>query len=489
MELINVSKLYSGKGEIPGLKELTSQFNMSESAAKKTLSTIGEFAKGLGQSQKYIKTFSTDLAKAAADFAAYKGLDDVESVAKKFAKATLGEVGELKDIGIVIDLQSQSFKNLTQSIIETTGASEAQAKQMAITQEILKQVEHTSGTAATKIFDGWTQLNVLLDQFKEVLAEVGGIFSTVFGPILAGLNAILAIPLVKSTVAWSIALTAVTVGYGYLIATLNKLKKILRGNAEAEKLTTSQVAKALETQKMYLALKEKQLAATEKILEYEKRSAELAEKLKSKGLRKNEPGTKEAAERASLASLKTGQNKNLKAANAAIEDLEKSLDSLSKETLEGIAGIAGLDGEFVTLVSTLAAVKTATQLSTGAIIANTLATKANALAKNFDTITNGIKAGVTALPKLIIGLFKLIATGLVGLGKSIGALFTKLAARVGIKVATGVRCYWNYSSCWCCCNGSSWFSCKFKGFSCKFSFFISHSCCGCCCCYYCCNGF
>lgn len=438
MELINVSKLYSGKGEIPGLKELVSQFNMTETAAKKTLSTIGEFAKGLGQSQKYIKTFSTDLAKAAADFAAYKGLEDVEEVAKKFAKATLGEVGELKDIGIAIDVQSQAFKNLTQSIMEATGASEAQAKQMAITQEILKQVEHTSGTAATRIFDGWTQLNLLMDQFKEVLAEVGGIFSSVFGPILAGLNAILAIPFVKSTVAWGIALTAVTVGYGYLIATLNKLKKILRGNAEAEKLTTSEVAKALDIQRTYLALKEQQLKATEKIFEYEQRSAELYEQLKRKGLRANEKGTKEAAERASLASLASRQRKKvIEPADAAIKELENSLDSLSKETLEGIAGISGLDSEFVTLVSTLAAAKTATQLSTGAIIANTIATKANALAKNFDTVTNAIKTGITALPKLITGLFKLIGTGIVGLGKSIGGLITKLAASTGLTTGVG----------------------------------------------------
>jgi hypothetical protein len=434
----NRFKSVFGRGEVPGLNELVANFNMTETSAKRTLSTIGEFAKGLGQSQKYVKTFSTDLAKAAADFAAYKGLEDVEEVAKKFAKATLGEVGELKDIGIVIDLQSQSFKNLTASIMEATGASEAQAKQMAITQEILRQVEHTSGSAAGQIFDGWTQLNLLMDQFKEVLADVGGIFSAVFGPVLSGLNAILAIPFVKSTVAWTVALTAVGVGYGYLISTLTKLKKILRGNAEAEKLTTSQVAKALETQKMYLALKEQQLAATEKILEYEKSSAELAEKLKRKGLRKNEPGTKEAAERASLASLASRQRKKVKEpAEAALADLEKSLDSLSKETLEGIAGISGLDSEFVTLVSTLAAAKTATQLSTGAIIANTIAKKANTLATNFNAISSGLMAGLKAIPSLIGGLFKFIVSGIAGLSKAFIGLFATAGTAAAAAGTTG----------------------------------------------------
>lgn len=195
------------------MKELVDNFNMSNTAAKETLATIGEFAKGMGQSSTYVKEFSTDLAKAAADFAAYKGLEDVEEVGKKFAKATLGEVGELKDIGIAIDVQSQAFKRLTESIQETTGATEAQAKQMAIAQEIISQVEHTSGSASKMMFNGWAQLKLLFDQLKETVAQVGKYLGSIFGPVLAGINSVLKLPLVQSTLAWVIALGLVISGY------------------------------------------------------------------------------------------------------------------------------------------------------------------------------------------------------------------------------------------------------------------------------------
>ena len=109
----NKFKTIFGSGSIPGMDRLINDFNMTESGAKRVLTTIGQFATGLGQSGQYVRQFSTDLAKAAADYAAWAGLPDVNEVAKKFAKATLGETGELKDIGIVIDTQSEAFKRLT----------------------------------------------------------------------------------------------------------------------------------------------------------------------------------------------------------------------------------------------------------------------------------------------------------------------------------------------------------------------------------------
>jgi hypothetical protein len=51
------------------------------------------------------------------------GISEVSEVGKKFAKATLGEVGELKDIGIIVDVTSESFKNLTKNIQDATGVS------------------------------------------------------------------------------------------------------------------------------------------------------------------------------------------------------------------------------------------------------------------------------------------------------------------------------------------------------------------------------
>lgn len=55
----------------------------------------------MGQSKEYVGQFSSSLSKSAADYAAYMGAssaEEINAVGKKFAKATLGEVGELKDL-------------------------------------------------------------------------------------------------------------------------------------------------------------------------------------------------------------------------------------------------------------------------------------------------------------------------------------------------------------------------------------------------------
>ena len=83
------------------MKSLTNEFNLSNLAAKQLLTTVGQFAHAMGQSKEYVGQFSSSLSKSAADYAAYMGAssaEEINAVGKKFAKATLGEVGELKDL-------------------------------------------------------------------------------------------------------------------------------------------------------------------------------------------------------------------------------------------------------------------------------------------------------------------------------------------------------------------------------------------------------
>lgn len=212
--------------------KIKDELGLSESSAKKLLSTIGQFARATGQSSNNIKSISTDLAKASMDFAAYMGKTsskEIEEIGKKFGKATLGETGELKEMGIIVDAQSEAFKNWTKEVMNATGASEAQAKQLIITQQIMDQIAFSSGESAKLMFDGWFQLNKLMDNFDEILANVGEIFSTVFGPGLNVLNEFLELPFVKSTTAWVIAITAVSAGY---ISLTNILKSVNENLAE-----------------------------------------------------------------------------------------------------------------------------------------------------------------------------------------------------------------------------------------------------------------
>lgn len=211
---------------IDAIKILREEFNLSDFAAKSVMVTIGKFGQSLGQSKEIIQGMSFELSKAAANFAAYTGAsttDEIVEIAKKFGKATLGETGELKDIGIFINTASQGFLNLTKSIQAATGASAEQAKQLAISKEIIAQTEYMSGAASGAMFDGFTQLNNVLDNFKSILGNVGEIFSDVFGPALKLVNSFLEVPFVKSTAAWVIAIGSVTVAYLSIHSILNKI--------------------------------------------------------------------------------------------------------------------------------------------------------------------------------------------------------------------------------------------------------------------------
>jgi hypothetical protein len=78
------------------------------------------------------------------------------------------------------------------------------------------------------MFDGFTQLTILLDNFKEILAGVGKIFSDVFGPALYAVNSFLQIPFVKNTAAWSIAIGSVATAYISVVALLKKINSSIK---------------------------------------------------------------------------------------------------------------------------------------------------------------------------------------------------------------------------------------------------------------------
>ena len=340
--LENRFKSTFGNVNTKGLRTLTSQFALSNIEAKKLLSTVGQFAQGMGQSKAYVQQFSSSLSKAAADYAAYMGINDVSEVGKKFAKATLGEVGELKDIGIIVDVTSESFKNLTKNIQETTGVSEAQARQMAIQKSIIEQVQYAAGNAQSQMTDGWRQLTILLDNFKQVLGGVGKIFSSVFGPFLHILNQILAIPFIKSITAWFVALGSVVFGYNKILKVLNLVSKTQKEVAKTT-LDLSKNQAMINAQNMYLDLKKEELKLNKKILEINTRQAELKKKLTDKGLKASDRTTKEGKEKNSLSSQKTGLKKELKFIQQAMASAIAGFGNFDKSQLGGFLNSSMID--------------------------------------------------------------------------------------------------------------------------------------------------
>lgn len=184
-------KAIFGSTNISGLNELSNQFNLTRMSAMSVLTTLGKYSTALGNTSAQTAKFASEIGMAAAAIGSAFSIDNVNEVAEKLGAATLGRTRGLQEYGIAIDTTSASFKKLVDEIQATTGATEAQAKQMAIAKEIMEQTKRIAGEAGNDIFDAWNQLNKLWNNIKEVMSIIGKILSVTVGPVVAGINAIL----------------------------------------------------------------------------------------------------------------------------------------------------------------------------------------------------------------------------------------------------------------------------------------------------------
>lgn len=254
-------KQFFGTAGQNSLKELRNNFTLTNRDAKELLTTAGKFGSTFSTNKQSLTSFSSELSKLASDVAAYYAIDDINSVLEKFGMATLGRTQGLREFGIQIETTSDYFKNLVTEIQNTTGASEQQAKQLAILQEAQRQLSYTQGSAAQQINSGWNQLNNLFSNFKDILAEVGGVFSKIFTPILQGLNNVLSIPLTKTLIAWSIALGSLATISGVLVAKLKAIGQTISKAAtefkdSADNINNSLKGNTHEARRFEVALNE-----------------------------------------------------------------------------------------------------------------------------------------------------------------------------------------------------------------------------------------
>lgn len=344
---------------------------------------------------------------AAVNYAAYMGITDsqgINDIGKKFSKATFGEVGELKDIGINIDVNAGAFKQLVEDMKEATGVSESMAKQMAIAKQIINQVEFTSGQTSKNMLDGWTQLNITLDNFKQILGQVGGIFSTVFGPALKVFNSILSIPFVKSTTAWVVAIGSVYIGFISLLGVLKRIKTLLEGSKNIRNLSNKEIEQANKLQKQFVLLKQREYHLQQRIQELHANRQSLKQQAEKLGQGVSDRSTKIGKEYNADANKLTPINKDLAKTQKDIKAIADSLSGLGQDAVQAIASMTGLDEEFQLFVNALALSKIATKGNTASIIAetaakikNTIATWASASANKSVSIGSAFTSVLVAL--------------------------------------------------------------------------------------------
>lgn len=410
---------------IEGVKELTSEFNLSNHEAKTLLSYIGQFSTGLKQTSDFTKNFAVNLAKAATDYATYMGGLDVNDVAKKFAKSTLGETGELKEIGIVIDAQSESFKNLTKNIQEQTGVTEAQAKQMAIYKRLLEETAHVAGASQENMMDGFTQLTSLLNNFKEVLAKVGQVFSAIFAPGLNFINSILSTKLGQWATAATISLTSLGVGLYSILNIFEKLKASIKAARIA-----SEFNKVVDIHKQWIVEAEK----VDKIQNRIYRTLKAA-------------GAIDFTDKANFSNLSSGERKKFQRVidllpsprmkqewNDAQEGFEglrkqlKDLDIIQSELSDTMKEQVGNTWQYLSAEKALTSIRKHN-------IATALAQAAAEKVNSFNKILSSGTSALTGIFGLFAGLWAFIKTFTIKAGAALAAIAGKVALFVAAILA------------------------------------------------------
>ena len=221
----NVYGSFNKKADI-GVKELMKDFEMTETAAKKLLNTVGSRTINLGLDSEKFTEINVELAKLSKNISAATG-QNIDEVAKKLSQSLTGEVGGLKDLGIVINSSADSFKKAVDQL-KNAGIGEEAAKAMVIWSDIKKQSNQFNGA-----FKNSTKsISNSFDNIKETLktgvfSKAGEYLSMVFVPVLNKINDLLGNEIIVNLGGITLAIGSVVTSVLLLHKTLTSLTTLL----------------------------------------------------------------------------------------------------------------------------------------------------------------------------------------------------------------------------------------------------------------------
>ena len=207
-----------------GVKMLINDFQETERSAKKLLNLLGSRTINLGLDPDEFTKINVELARITQEISAATGLK-VEEVGKKLSQSLAGEVGGLKDLGIIINSSSRNFKDAV-SKLQQTGITEEAAKAMVIFGQIQQQTKKFDGSfkeGAKSISQAFGNIQNTLT--SGAFAKAGESLSKMLVPILNTIDKILANDIVAH-------LTGITLAVGSLTVAVLLLKKAVGGFSE-----------------------------------------------------------------------------------------------------------------------------------------------------------------------------------------------------------------------------------------------------------------
>jgi hypothetical protein len=207
-----------------GVKMLIKDFQETERSAKKLLNLLGSRTINLGLDPNEFTKINVELARITEEISAATG-QRLEEVGKKLSQSLAGEVGGLKDLGIIINSSGDKFKDAVQKL-KTTGLTEEAAKAMVIFNEIQKQTKKFDGSfkeGAKSITQSFGNIQNTLT--SGAFAKAGETLSQMLVPILNTIDKILGNDIVAH-------LTGITLAIGSLTVAVLLLKKAVGGFSE-----------------------------------------------------------------------------------------------------------------------------------------------------------------------------------------------------------------------------------------------------------------
>ena len=272
------------------LKQMRTDFGLSELAAKRMLAGTGDMLTGFGFDKDVALALSEGAAKLGADIASFSNYaGGAEGATSALTKAMLGEAESAKMLGVVIRQDSDEYKDMIKQAM-TTGVridalgktfkvqSEQQAKAVAALALAYQQSPNAIGDFVRSQDSISNQQRILQNNFEQLTATIGGDLAPAYKNIVSSANSLLSAYNNLSPVARKLTNDVVLLSGALLV--LNKTKFGANVKGFFSNLTASNETKKIAAQE---ALKRAEIKKTDTVYEaiFARQKLRLAEKTKA----------------------------------------------------------------------------------------------------------------------------------------------------------------------------------------------------------------
>ena len=169
-----------------------SAFGIAGTTARKLLGDTGDLLVGFGFTEKAALEMSKEVNSLAQDLASFTNFSGgAEGASAALTKAILGEAESAKSLGIVIRQNTKEFRAEIKQIMDSTGATQQQAKAQVILAQAYSQSQKAIGDYA-RTSEGAANLERRLDeQYKETIESIGEGLMPAYRGLLGTLSSLL----------------------------------------------------------------------------------------------------------------------------------------------------------------------------------------------------------------------------------------------------------------------------------------------------------